>query len=66
MRPLPFGCALVALLTVALPAQQKFASRVESVRVDVLVTANGSPVLGTTRPPVNGRFLLQQPCSWFS
>ena len=48
MRPLPFGCVLVALLTVALPAQQKFTSRVESVRVDVLVTADGSPVQGLT------------------
>jgi VWFA-related protein len=38
----------VLLGSVALAAQTKFTSRVESVRVDVLVTANGLPVKGLT------------------
>jgi VWFA-related protein len=33
-------------LTVALPSAQTFSSRIEAVRVDVLVTANGQPVRG--------------------
>jgi len=44
--------ALIALaglvVAVALPAAQTFSSRIEAVRVDVLVTANGRPVPGLT------------------
>jgi len=36
------------LLAVALPAAQTFSSRIEAVRVDVLVTVSGTPVLGLT------------------
>jgi VWFA-related protein len=38
----------VATLAVALPLAQTFSSRIEAVRVDVLVTANGQPVQGLT------------------
>jgi VWFA-related protein len=48
MTPLRTTCVVAALLTVTLPAQHKFTSRVESVRVDVLVTTNGRPVEGLT------------------
>ena len=39
---------MLALVTGAVAAPQKFTSRVESVRVDVLVTANCQPVPGLT------------------
>lgn len=42
------GLSLVTLLAAGLSAQTKFSSRVESVRVDVLVTENGVPVSGLT------------------
>lgn len=48
MTSLRTACVLAAVLTATLPAEQKFTSRVESVRVDVLVTANGHPVEGLT------------------
>lgn len=48
MTPLRTAWILVAAMTATLTAQQKFTSRVESVRVDVLVTANGRPVEGLT------------------
>jgi VWFA-related protein len=35
-----------AVLAVAMPLAQTFSSRIEAVRVDVLVTANGQPVSG--------------------
>ncbi len=44
--PLMAGAGLA--LWVALPAAQTFSSRIEAVRVDVLVTANGSPLPGLT------------------
>ncbi len=44
--PLMAGAGLA--LWVALPAAQTFSSRIEAVREDVLVTANGSPLPGLT------------------
>ena len=45
----PGRVAIIAVLTAAgLSAQPKFSSRVESVRVDVLVTQDGIPVPGLT------------------
>ncbi len=45
LRP-PLIAAAGIVLAAALPTAQTFSSRIEAVRVDVLVTANGTPVLG--------------------
>lgn len=44
----PLIAAAGIALAVAMPAAQTFSSRIEAVRVDVLVTANGTPVEGLT------------------
>jgi VWFA-related protein len=46
--PLSVTCALVASVSAVVSAAQTFTSRIEAVRVDVLVTENGRPVSGLT------------------
>jgi Ca-activated chloride channel homolog len=46
--PLSVACVLVASVSAVVSAAQTFTSRIEAVRVDVLVTENGRPVSGLT------------------